>query len=162
MKISMRHDLPGTPEEFWAGFFDEDTAVAMYTEALGATSAEVVEQEGDVESGLTRTLHSEQPVDAPGPVKKLMGDTAGTTEVGTFEADTGTWAFTMTPSTLADKITLAGTIRVEPKGDGCVRIFDLDAKVKIFGIGKVFEAFIESQTKEAQDKTAEFWRARLG
>ena len=32
----------------------------------------------------------------------------------------------------------------------------------MFGIGKVFEAFIESQTKDAQDKTAEFWRARLG
>ena len=41
MKLSMRHDLPGTPEQFWAGFLDQDTIVAMYVEALGCTSAEV-------------------------------------------------------------------------------------------------------------------------
>lgn len=158
----MRHDLPGTPQDFWEAFFDPDAITAMYRDALGATEATVVDQEGDVASGLTRTLHSEQPIDAPGPIRKLMGDTAGTTETGTFDPGTGTWTFTMTPSTLADKISLAGTIRVEPTDDGCVRIFDLDGKVKILGLGKVFEGFIESQTKDAQDKTAAFWRSRLG
>lgn len=158
----MRHDLPGTPERFWAGFLDRDTIVAMYLDALGATSAEVVSQEGDLASGVHRTLHAEQPIDAPGPIRKLMGDTAGTTEVGRFDPDPGVWTFTTTPSTLADKITLAGTIRVEPTSGGCVRIFDLDAKVGVFGIGKVFEAFIEAQTRDAQDRTAAFWRARLG
>lgn len=162
MKLSMRHDLPCTPDEFWAAFLDEEQIVAMYTEALGATSAEVVEQSGDVSSGVTRTLHSEQPIDAPGPIRKLMGDTAGTTETGTYDPGTATWTFSMEPSTLADKIHLAGTIRVDETDGGCVRVFDLEGKVKILGLGKVFEAFIESQTKDAQDRTAEFWRARLG
>lgn len=161
MKLRLRHDLPGTPAEFWAGFFDPETAVAMYLDGLGATSASVTDQSGDIASGLTRTLVSEQPIDAPGPIKKLMGDTAGTSEVGSFDPTTKTWTFTMTPSTLADKISLAGTIRVEPTETGCVRIFELDGQVKIFGIGKVFEAFIESQAKDAQEKTATFWRNRL-
>lgn len=160
MKLTLRHDLPCTPDEFWDAFFDPEVNDAMYRDALGCTDVTIEEQTGDRETGLHRVLRSTQPLDAPGPVKKLMGDTATTTETGDF-AD-GTWRFTMRPDTMGDKIQISGTITAEPTDAGCTRVFEMEAKVKILAIGKVFEATIDKQTREAQDATAEFLRERTG
>ena len=159
VKISLRHDLPCTPEQYWEAFFDPAVNERMYTEAVGATSVSIDEQSGDLDSTLTRSLSWTQPIDAPGPVKKLFGDETTSVETGTY-AD-GTWTFTIDPNAPGVKINMAGTTTVEAAGDGCVRIFDLELKVKILGVGKLVEKFAEGQAKETQDATAEFLRAHF-
>jgi hypothetical protein len=63
---------------------------------------------------------------------------------------------------LGDKINVEGTITAEPATEGCVRVFAMEAKASIFGVGKVFEGFIERQAREAQDATAAWFRNALG
>jgi hypothetical protein len=161
VKLHFRHELPCSPDEFWATFFDPIATERSYREALAATEFEIRSQTGDLASGLTRELHYAQPIDAPGPVKKLMGSEAASTETGTWDPAAGTWTFRLRPDTMGDKITIAGTLRVEPAAAGCIRVFEIDAAVKIFGIGKVFEGFVERQARDAQDATAAWLRTEL-
>ena len=70
MKLSLAYEWDCAPEAFWALYFDPEFAVRMHLEALGSTSAEVVSQEGDLSSGLVRTLRYGQRPPMPGPVRK--------------------------------------------------------------------------------------------
>lgn len=158
MRIELRHDLPCTPEQFWEAFFDPDVTERMYTEAIGATSVEILDQSGDLDSTLARRLEWTLPVDAPGPIKKLVGEETTSVEAGTYHD--GTWTYTVEPDAPV-KIQMKGTMTAEPTAEGCVRVFDLDVKVKMIGLGKVFEKFAESQARDAQEKTATFLRGHF-
>ena len=103
MKLSLTYDWSCTPEEFWALYFDPDFAVRMYLESLGSTSAEIVSQEGDLTTGLVRTLRYGQKPNMPGPVRKIFGEEVITTEVSTFDPASSTSTFVMTPGTMGDK-----------------------------------------------------------
>jgi len=161
MKLSLTYGWDCSPEEFWALYFDRDFALRLHLEALGSTSAEVVSQEGDLTSGLVRTLRYGQRPPMPGPVRKLFGEEVVTTEVSTYDPATSTTTFTMTPGTMADKTHIEGSIAFAVEGGNTVETFNLDARVKIFGAGTVVERFIEHQAREMQEKSVEFMRAQL-
>jgi hypothetical protein len=161
MKLSLTYGWDCTPEEFWALYFDPDFTVKMHLEALGSTSAEVVSQEGDLSSGLVRTLRYGQKPNMPGPVRKIFGEEVVTTEVSTFDPATSTSTFTMTPGTMADKTHIDGAIALALENGSTVESFSLDARVKIFGVGPIVERFIEQQARDSQGKAVEFMRARL-
>lgn len=162
MKLSLNYSWECTPEAFWALYFDPDFTVKMHLEALGSTSAEVVSQEGDLSSGLVRTLRYGQKPNMPGPVRKIFGEEVVTTEVSTFVPATSTSTFTMTPGTMADKTQIEGAIGLAVDSGSTVESFSLDARVKIFGVGPIVERFIESQARDMQAKAVEFMRVRLG
>ncbi len=161
MKLNLSYDWTCTPDEFWALYFDPDFVVKLHLEALGSTSAEVVSQEGDLQSGLVRTLRYGQKPNMPGPVRKIFGEEVVTTEVSTFDPATSTTTFTMTPGTMADKTHIDGAIAFAVEDGKTVETFSLEAKVKIFGAGPIVERFIESQAREVQEKSVQFMRARL-
>jgi hypothetical protein len=162
MKLALTYGWGCTPQEFWALYFDPDFTVRMHLEALGSTSAEVVSQEGDLTTGLVRTLRYGQKPNMPGPVRKVFGEEVVTTEVSTFDPATSTSIFTMTPGTMADKTHIEGAIALAVEGGATVENFTLDARVKIFGAGPIVERFIEHQARETQGKAVEFMRAELG
>ena len=161
MKLSLTYGWDCSPEEFWALYFDPDFAVRLHLEALGSTSAEIVSQEGDLKSGLVRTLRYGQRPPMPGPVRKIFGEEVVTTEVSTFDPATSTTTFTMTPGTMADKTQIEGSIGFAVDGGTTVETFTLDARVKIFGAGPVVERFIEHQARAMQERSVEFLRAEL-
>ncbi len=158
MKLSLSYDWVCAPEEFWSLYFDPAFAVRMHLEALGSTSAEVVSQEGDLASGLVRTLRYGQRPPMPGPVRKLFGEEVTTTEVTTFDPSALRATFTMTPGTMADKTHIDGAIALAVEDGRTVETFWLEARVKIFGAGPVVERFIERQAREMQDKAVGFMR----
>jgi hypothetical protein len=162
MRLSLTYGWDCSPEEFWALFFDSDFTVRMHLEALGSTSAEVVSLEGDLTTGLVRTLRYGQRPSMPGPVRKIFGEEVVTTEVSTFDPAASTSTFTMTPGTMADKTHIDGTIALAVEDGATIETFALDARVKIFGAGPVVERFIEHQARQSQDKAVEFMRAQLG
>ena len=162
MKLSLEYSWDCTPEEFWALYFDRDFAVRLHLEALGSTSAEILSQEGDLSSGLVRTLRYGQRPPMPGPVRKIFGEEVVTTEVSTYDPATSTTTFTMTPGTMADKTHIDGSIAFAVEGGQTVETFSLEARVKIFGAGPVVERCIEHQAREMQEKSVEFMRALLG
>jgi Protein of unknown function (DUF2505) len=161
VKLSLTYDWTCTPEAFWALYFDPDFAVRMHLEALGSTSAEIVSQEGDLGSGLVRTLRYGQRPPMPGPVRKLFGEEVVTTEVTTFDPAASRATFTMTPGTMADKTHIDGAIALERGGATTVETFSLEARVKIFGAGPVVERFVEHQAREMQAKAVAFMREVL-
>jgi Protein of unknown function (DUF2505) len=161
MKLSLSYEWSCPPDRFWALYFDEDFIVRLHLEGLGSTSAEVVSQEGDLDSGIARTLRYSQKPNAPGPVKKMFGDEITTTEVSRFDPKTSTTTFTVTPGTMADKTHIEGKIRLAVEDGRTVETFDLDARVKIFGAGPVVERFIERQARETQEKSVAFMRTAL-
>ncbi len=165
MKLTLTYDLACSPEVFWERYFNTDYTLRLHKEALGSSSVEVEAIEGDLESGLRRVLRYSQSPDMPGPVKKIFGQEVKTVEVSTFDPAIATSAFTLTPSTMADKTEISGAITVVPH-DGTtgqsVLTFILEAKVKIFGVGPVAERFIERQARDTQDKAVEFMRVELG
>ncbi|HXN61587.1 MAG TPA: DUF2505 domain-containing protein [Acidimicrobiales bacterium] len=161
MKLNLSYDWTCTPEQFWALYFDPDFVVRLHLEALGSTSAEVVSQEGDLQTGLVRTLRYGQKPNMPGPVRKIFGEEVVTTEVSTFDPDNSTATFTMTPGTMADKTQIEGAIAFTVEDGKTVETFSLEAKVKIFGAGPIVERFIESQAREVQENSVKFMRAQL-
>jgi hypothetical protein len=162
MRLTLVYNWDCAPAAFWALYFDPDFAVRLHLEALGSTSAEILSQEGDLESGLVRTLRYGQRPPMPGPVRKIFGEEVMTTEVSTFDPATSTTTFTMTPGTMADKTHIEGSIAFTVDGGTTVETFSLEARVKIFGAGPIVERFIESQARAMQGNSVDFMRAELG
>jgi hypothetical protein len=162
MRLTLVYNWDCAPEAFWALYFDPDFAVRLHLEALGSTSAEVLSQEGDLESGLVRTLRYGQRPPMPGPVRRIFGEEVMTTEVSTFDPASSTTTFTMTPGTMADKTHIEGSIAFTVDGGTTVETFSLEARVKIFGAGPIVERFIEAQARAMQDKSVDFMHAELG
>lgn len=161
MKLSLAYDWSCEPEAFWALYYDPEFVIRLHLTALGSTTAEVVSQEGDLESGLVRTLRYGQRPNMPGPVRKIFGEEVVTTEVSTYDPATTTTTFTMTPGTMADKTHIDGRIALARQGDQTVETFSLEARVKIFGAGPVVERFIEHQARDMQEKAVAFMRGEL-
>jgi hypothetical protein len=161
VKLSLAYDWDCEPGAFWALYFDPEFVVRLHQQALGSTSAEVVSQEGDLASGLVRTLRYGQRPPMPGPVRKIFGEEVVTTEVSTYDPGTSTTTFTMTPGTMADKTHIEGRIVLARDGENTVETFSLEARVKIFGAGPIVERFIEHQAREMQDKAVAFMRGDL-
>jgi len=162
VKLSLSYDWSCTPEQFWALYFDPDFAVRMYLESLGSTSAEIVSQEGDLTNGLVRTLRYGQKPNMPGPVRKIFGEEVVTTEVSTFDPATSTSTFVMTPGTMGHKTDIRGSIAFSVEGGKTHEAFNLEAKVKILGVGPIVERFIESQARATQEKSVTYMAAQLG
>ena len=162
MRLTLVYNWDCLPEAFWTLYFDPDFAVRLHLESLGSTSAEIVSQEGDVSSGLVRTLSYGQRPPMPGPVRKIFGEEVVTTEVSTFDPRTSTMTFVMTPGTMADKTHIGGSIELANEGGTTVETFSLEARVKIFGAGPIVERFIEHMARDMQEKSVAFMRAELG
>jgi hypothetical protein len=162
MKLTLTYGWDCTPDEFWALYYDPDYTLRLHLGQLGSTSAEIVSQEGDLESGLVRTLRYGQRPPMPGPVRKIFGEEVVTTEVSTFDPQTSTTTFVMTPGTMADKTHIDGSIDLAVEGGSTLETFTLDARVKIFGAGPIVERFIEHTAREMQEKSVDFMRAELG
>jgi hypothetical protein len=162
VKLSLTYGWDCTPDTFWALYYDPDFAIRLHLEALGSTSAEIVSQEGDLGSGLVRTLRYGQRPPMPGPVRKIFGEEVVTTEVSAFDPQTSTTTFVMTPGTMADKTRIDGSIVLAVEGGSTIETFSLEARVKIFGAGPIVERFVEHMAREMQEKSVAFMRAELG
>jgi hypothetical protein len=162
MKLSLTYGWDCAPGAFWALYYDPDFTLRLYLEALGSTSAEIVSQEGDLESGLVRTLRYGQRPPMPGPVRKIFGEEVLTTEVSTFDPATSTTTFVMTPGTMAEKTRIHGSIELAVEGGSTIETFSLEGQVKIFGAGPIVERFIDHTAREMQEKSVAFMRAELG
>jgi Protein of unknown function (DUF2505) len=162
MKLTLDYTWGCDPEAFWALYYDPEFVVRLHLEVLGSTSAEVLSQDGDVTTGLVRTLRYGQRPPMPGPVRKIFGEEVVTTEVSTYDPSTTTTTFVMTPGTMADKTHIDGRIALARQGDHTLETFSLEARVKIFGAGPIVERFIEHQARDMQDKAVAFMRSELG
>lgn len=156
--FDIRHPIHASADDFWQKLFlNPEFNQALYMEKLKFTSFKIVEDRKDDNGIHHRKVVAEPKADAPGPIKKLIGDSIAYTETGTWDPKTGRYRFTVETSKMADKIKTRGEIWVEPKGEGEIeRCVHMDIDVKIFGIGKMVEGFIEKSTRDSYGAAARF------
>ena len=152
--FTMRHDLDCTEERFWDLFFDRDFTIEMF-KYLEFPKFEIAEtrEEGDEK---IRIVKASPKLDAPGPVKKLLGDNFGYTEEGRFNKNTKVFKFVVKPNTMEGKIKNEGTVRIEQRDGGkkCTRVVDVVVEAKVFGLGGTIEKMTEKSFRDGWGKSA--------
>lgn len=153
--FQMKHEMDMSAEKFWELFFNNDLQKDIFLKCLGFPKWEVVEFK-DGEKEIIRVTKAQPKMEVPGAVAKLIGDGFGYTENGSFDKAAKVYKYKITPSTMADKIKNEGSVRVEAKGDKCVRVVDIIMECKIFGIGGMIEKTFEKQTRDGWEESAKF------
>jgi hypothetical protein len=164
MRSTIRHALPAPDARtFWRDvFFSRQVQENIYRE-LGYRDARVESQEGSLDTGLTRRFVFVQPIEAPGPLKKVFGAAQTLTEVGSFDPASGEYRFTMTlDGALGKRFLVRGVTRVEERGDGTIeRVCELDMECAILGVGGLAERFMAKSNEAIYERRAELERKVL-
>ena len=156
VKFTLTHTINTDVDNFWKTFFDKTFNEALYLKELGFPTFKVIEQV-ETDKEVRRKVAGQPKMDVPGPVAKVLGSNFGYTEEGAMTLPERLWRWKMTPSTMADKMTMGGTVRCERVTDTTSRrIADLQIEAKIFGIGGLIESTSEKQMRDGWDKSAVF------
>jgi hypothetical protein len=154
-KFTLTHEINCSADKFWTYFFDKDFNTHLFLDELRFPEYEVLEQtEGEA---VRRRVRGKPKMTMPGPVAKLLGDSFGYEEDGTFDPKTQTWVWKMKPNTLADKLRNEGTVKVAAAGDGkCRRVAEIICEAKVFGLGGLIEKSTEEQMRDGWNKSASY------
>jgi hypothetical protein len=157
-KFTIRHTFDCSADTFWEKIFKNDEFNKdLYLRHLKFNGYDILRSDEDADGTLHRKVRTEPKADAPAAVRKVLGDSLSYIEEGVFDPKAKRYRYTITPSTLADKTSIKGDFWVEPQGDArCERLCDIDLAVKIFGVGRIVEGFIEKTTRDSYDEAAKF------
>jgi hypothetical protein len=155
-KITLRHEINCSVDHFWKVFFDKEFNQKLFVEELGFPEYETLEQT-ETDASIKRRVRGRPKLSLPGPLKKLLGDSFGYEEDGTFDRKSGVWKWKMKPNTLADKLRTEGKVICEPIGaDKCRRIADIEMEAKVFGLGGLLEGTSEKEMTQGWNNSATF------
>ncbi len=142
--------LPCTPETFWKIFLDERFTRALFLDELQFKDFAVLDK-----SETSRKLRLVPKVNLPGPLQKLVGDSFGYEEHGTFDRAKNEWSWRMVPR--KELVATRGKVRVEPAGEGqCRRYDEVIIEGKIFGLGGLIESTAEKEVRASSAKETAF------
>lgn len=159
MRYSIRHSFDTDPETFWRVFFDPEYNRALFQEHLKFKLYHVLEFDRRPDGSILRRVECAPPVEIPAVARKVFGDATSYVEEGRFDPKTQRFKVSVVPKVGADRIQTHAEMHLQGRGDKRIeRIADIDSTVKVFGIGKVIEAFIEGETRKTYDASAEFTR----
>ncbi len=129
----------------------------LFHDELKFLNYELVEQK-DVGDTVVRKVKADPQVkNVPGPIKKVMGESFGYTEEGTYDRKTKIYTFRTIPAAFPDKVKINGSMRCEPLGEKKVRrITEVHIEVKIFMIGGMVEDRIVGDVKHSYQVAADF------
>lgn len=158
MKFTLRHPYNVGPDAFWRDvFFDQAYNETLYREALEFEAFKVVEETHPADGRRTRKLAVTPKLDAPGPIKKVLGDSISYVEEGRLELTRPSWVVRVIPSKLADKAKITSEMWLERTGPGqSDRVAEFDIEVKMFAVGGLVEKFLEKTMRESYQKATEF------
>jgi uncharacterized protein DUF2505 len=156
-KFTMRHEIDCDVDRFWKLFFDREMNTKLFAH-LEFPKWEIVDQREE-DKEIVRIIKATPKLDAPGPVRKLLGEGFGYTEDGRYDKASRTFRFVIKPNTLENKLRNEGTVRCEPSGKGeskCTRIVEVTVEAKVFGIGGMVESMTEKSFRDGWGKGATF------
>jgi hypothetical protein len=158
METSVRYQFPISPATYMNEvYLNAEFTRSMYLDGLMFEKADIVSHE-TVGGRVHRSLQVRPKMNAPAIVKKVLGATQEYLEAGELDESGLLWTYTVTPSTLASKITIAGSLRVVPTADGCEAQYTGNFNVKIFGAGGAIEKFMVGQFTDNLEKQSRFTR----
>lgn len=167
MRFTIRHTFDIDEDTFWGKlFFDPAYNEALFQDYLKFNVYRVLELDHRDDGTVIRRTECAPPVEVPAAARKVIGDTTSYVEEGRFDPKTKRFTVQVLPKVGGDKIKTQVTMWVEPRGDKKIeRIAEVDNSVKVFGVGKLIEGFIEKQTRGTYDSAADFtkrWIAEKG
>lgn len=157
MKVTYKHTFNTDVDTYWSKiFFDREYNERLFRDVLGF-QYELLELTEEPSGVRRRRVRIEPKTDAPAVVKKLVGDSIGYVEEGSFDPKTKKWSYRITTTKMSDKISITGLFWAESRGDKKIeRICDVDLNVKIFGVGGAIEEFIGKTTGDSYEKAHAF------
>jgi hypothetical protein len=160
MQFTVTRDLPCSADAFWTSFLDSAFILRAFT-AIGFSRYEILELHEDPVR-LLRRADARPPIDAPAVVQKVLGPSFGYVEEGQFHRATKTWTWSATPSVLADRSRMEGTLRVDGLGAGrCRTTFEATIEVKMIGLGGLVESTCEKTMRASWAKFGDFCGASI-
>ncbi len=167
MRYTITHTFNTDVDTFWDKlFFDPEYNQALFQEHLRFNLYRVLELDRRADGSIHRRVECAPPIELPAVAKKVVGDSTSYVEDGVFDPKSRRFTIEVTPKVGADKIQTHLVLWAEPRGDKRLeRIVEVDNSVKVFGVGKVLELFIEKQSRATYDSAAEFtnrWIADKG
>ena len=165
-RFTMTHEFNCSVETYWTKLqFDREVNETMYLKALGFPEFSVLEYR-DTDAETFRRVSVTPKMDMPAAVQKVLGSNFRYTEETRFDKKSGRATFKAIPSTMADKLTTEGTIRMESLGPNkCRRIIDVTTEAKVMLVGSLLESTAEKNVRDGYDKGAAFfnkWIAEKG
>jgi hypothetical protein len=153
--ILMQHEIGCDVDRFWQIFLDREFNETLFKH-LGFPKWKITEQR-ETDAEVVRIIEAIPKLDAPGSVKKVLGDGFGYSEEGRFDRAKKVFKFTITPNTLAGKLKTEGTVRAEPAGERkCKRIVDIFVEAKVFGVGGMLEKMSEKSLRDGWADSAAY------
>ena len=160
MRYTIKHTIETDVDTYWNKvFFDAEFNRELFVDFLHFTTYEVLEDVREPNGVVRKRVECAPKIELPGPARKILGDSAGFTEIGRFDPSQRKYFVDVLPKVAkaADKIKTTSEIWAEPRGDKrCERLVQVDTTVKVFGLGTLLEGFIEQQTRDTYAKAAEF------
>lgn len=158
MRFTIRHTFETDVDTFWEKiFFDEEFNRALFVDHLRFTSFKVLQFDRQDDGRVHRRLQCKPPTELPAVVKKVLGGATSYIEDGHFDPVSRKFTVDVIPAAAADKIKTRTELWLEARGDKrSERIATIDNTVKIFGVGKIIEKFIEDTTRKSYAEAADF------
>lgn len=155
-KFTLKHEINCPEERFWELFFDKEFNSKLFLEGLGFPAFETLELT-ESDDSIRRRVRGTPKMDVPGAVKKVLGDSFGYEEDGTWNRASKIWTWIMIPNKLQGKLSNKGKVTIEKVGDDKVRrIAEIEIEAKIFGVGGMIEKTSEQQMTDGWNKSAVF------
>jgi hypothetical protein len=166
VRYQIKHTFNTDADTFWNKiFFDPGYNDALFRDHL-KFNYRVLELTHAPDGSVRRRVECTPPIELPGAAKKIFGESTSYVEDGKLDAKTRRFSVEVQPKVGADKIQTRVVMWVEPRGDKRIeRIVDVDSSVKVFGVGKILEGFLEKQMRASYDTAADFtnkWIADKG
>ncbi len=152
--LTVRDELPCSPQAFWDLYFSEGFQERLYRQGLGFTEFELLShtQRGQERDQQLRL----KPPGLPRIVEKAMGEPRYV-ETGRF--DGRVWHFHMQPG--GERIRVEGRFWVDATAKGCLRTCEVKVAVQLFGVGKAVAKALEANVADNQAKAVAFLRSQL-
>jgi hypothetical protein len=154
----IEHTFDCSEKTFWDQvFFDNEYNRRQFSEALRFSLWKELSRE-DKGGEIVRVVQAAPPVDdLPGPLKTVIGESAGYEERGTFVKAKNQYLAKVVPNRLADKITIEVKMWTEARGDkSCLRVAEASVTAKIFGVGGMLEKKMLADMEKSYVKSAAF------
>lgn len=157
-KISVKYDIPADVETAYAAISGEGWAAARAA-ALGDESQVLSRTVGDG-GAVTLVVSRKLPEGIPGFLTRFLPSDGKVTQTDVWgPAQDGVRAGTWAADTPGSPAKVAGTMRLEPAGDGCRYVVEGTAKVSIPLIGGKAEGVVVGMTQKLTAKEADVLRS---
>lgn len=151
----LEHEIPCSEKEFWNVFLNRDFNERLFRTEIGFHEFDIVEQT-ETDRDLIRICHARPKIPLLQDLgARLMGKRFRFVEHGRFDKAEKHWTWRLTASVMPDKFSNEGSVRVEPRGDKCLRIVEVRLEARTL-LGSMLEKSAEKRIRDGWNGSARF------